>query len=101
MRRWGGAATTDQERRSAPETEAALAPPPKFVIPTTIAAASANVIASATKSMLVYLGESANKAPANPQPTAPSSIVLAATIALALPTCPAATRPSIAACRAG
>jgi hypothetical protein len=70
-------------------------------MPVTIAAASRNVIASATNSMLVDLGDSAKIAPARPNPTAPASIVVAATIAFAFPTWPDGTRPGIAAWRAG
>src|SRR5450631_124555 len=95
--RCGRTATIDQDRRHAPDTEAADVPPPRFRMLNTIAAASAKVIASATKSMLVDFGESAKIAPASPNPTAPASIVVAATIALAFPTCPVGTRLGIAA----
>src|SRR6266853_886115 len=97
--RCGRAATMDHERRNAPDTEACEVPPPKFGMLNTIAAASTNVIASATKSMLgVDLGgDSARIAPAMPNPMAPASIEVAATMALAFPIWPAGTRFGIAA----
>src|SRR6266851_3881018 len=95
--RCGRAATIDQERRNAPDTDAAAAPPPRLGMLRMITAARAKVMASATNSMLVDFGERAKIAPARPNPIAPASIVVAATIALALPTCPVGTRPGIAA----
>jgi hypothetical protein len=47
--------------------------------------------------MFVEPGDKAKIAPANPKPIAPASIEVAATIALALPTCPGGTNPGIAA----
>src|SRR5487761_485794 len=103
MTRCGRAATIDHDRRNAPETEACDAPPPKLGMLKTIAAASTKVIASATKSMLGVdlAGDSVKIAPARPNPIAPASIDVAATMAFALPTCPDGTRLGIAACRAG
>src|SRR3989442_9111041 len=95
--RWGRAATIDQLRLNAPESFAFRVPAPRLGTPTTIVAASANVRASATNNILVEFGFHANMAPANPKPTAPASIVVADTIALALPTCPGGTRAGIAA----
>jgi hypothetical protein len=63
----------------------------------TIMAARIKVIASAMKSMFVDFGDKARIAPASPNPMAPASIVVAATIAFAFPTCPGGTNPGIAA----
>src|ERR1700693_4649933 len=103
MTRCGRAATMDQERRNAPDTDTADVPPPRLGMLKTIAAARTKVMASATKSMLGvdFGGERAKIAPATPNPMAPASIEVAATMALALPTCPAGTRLGIAAWRAG
>src|SRR5580692_746920 len=99
MTRCGRAATMAHDRLNAPDTDACDVPPPKVGMLNTIAAASTNVIASATKSMLGvdFAGDSAKIAPARPNPIAPASIEVAATIALAFPTCPAGTRVGIAA----
>src|ERR1700716_1377284 len=99
--RWGRAATIDQERRRAPETGLLVEPPPSVGIPAMIAAPSPKVTASAIKSMFVEVGKKPRIPLAIPKPTAPASIDVAATIAFALPTCPAGTRFGIAACLAG
>src|SRR5260370_38977472 len=64
-------------------------------------AARAKVIARETKRRFVDLGDKARIAPAKPNPRAPVSMVVAATIALAFPICPTGTRLGIAPWRAG
>src|SRR5438105_2960536 len=85
----------------APDTDAAAAPPPRFLIPTTKAAAIAKVAASTKNKTVGEPGCNERIAPARPNPRALATIVVAATIAFALPTCPTGTRPGIAAWRAG
>src|SRR2546423_14102275 len=83
--KWGRASTIDHVGRSAPATEVAIRPPPRFGIPRMMPAASTKVAASATKRTLIELGTVLKIAAATPKPTAPASIDVAATIALALP----------------
>src|SRR5438046_5724253 len=70
-------------------------------MPRMMAAASTKVVASAINRMFIDVGNRVRMAAATPKPTAPVSMLVAATIAFAFPIWPGGTRLGIAACLAG
>src|SRR5713226_7722976 len=89
----------DHVRLKAPEIRAATPPPPRLGMPSTIAAATAKVAASARNKTMSDDCDNVKIAPASAYPIAPASMVVPTKRALAFPTWPAGTRPGIAAWR--